>query len=84
MCTMIAERAKINASGKKNDIQIALDSCDVYYDHPDHVDGEHAIILSFNNKKDPINSRITLEFTSQSVIELMEKINIALSRGNFN
>ena len=30
MCTMIAEKAKINASGKKNDMKIALDSCDVY------------------------------------------------------
>ncbi|MFL2664778.1 MAG: DUF6295 family protein [Dehalococcoidia bacterium] len=84
MCTMIAEKAKINASGKKDNLQIALDSCDVYYDHPDHVDGEHAIILSFNNEKNPISSRITLELTADSAIKIMEKINVALKRGNFS
>ena len=82
MCTMIAERASIQGSGKTEKAWISIDSCDIYYDHPDHVDSEHAITLSFSNQLNPINSRISLEITPESAIEIIKKIKAALSKGD--
>ena len=81
MCTMISEKAKITGSGKYENRWIPINSCDVYFDHPDHVDCEHAIMLSFSNQNDPINSRISLEITPDSAKDLIDKINSALAKG---
>jgi len=81
MCTMISEKTNITGSGKSDNRWIPINSCDVYFDHPDHVDCEHAIMLSFCNQNDPINSRISLEITPESAKAIIEKINLALAKG---
>ena len=82
MCTMIAEKAKVKGSGKKIKSWIPLDSCDIYYDHSTYVDCEHSITLSFKNDMNPIESRITVEITPESALDIIEKLNIALNKGN--
>ena len=83
MCTMISEKANIKGSGKNSSNWIPIDSCDIYYDHSNYVDCEHSITLSFNNKLNPIESRITLEITPESAKEIIEKINLALNQAEF-
>ena len=81
MCTMIAEKAKVKGSGKKIKSWIPLDSCDIYYDHSTYVDCEHYITLSFKNDMNPIDSRISVEITPESALDIIEKLNIALNKG---
>ena len=82
MCTMIAERASIQGSGKTEKAWISIDSCDIYYDHSTYVDCEHSITLSFMNEMNPIDSRITVEITPESAQDIIKKINEALKQGN--
>ena len=83
MCTMISEKADVKGSGKKSNNWIPLDSCDIYYDHSTYVDCEHSITLSFKNELNPIDSRITVEITPESAKDMMDKIKIALEKGNY-
>ncbi len=83
MCTMISEKANVKGSGKKSNNWIPLDSCDIYYDHSTYVDCEHSITLSFKNQMNPIDSRITVEITPESAKDMMDKIKIALEKGNY-
>tara|TARA_Y100001970_G_scaffold1130_1_gene1321 strand:- start:6160 stop:6408 length:249 start_codon:yes stop_codon:yes gene_type:complete len=80
---MISEKANVKGSGKKSNNWIPLDSCDIYYDHSTYVDCEHSITLSFKNQMNPIDSRITVEITPESAKDMMDKIKIALEKGNY-
>ena len=81
MCSMIQEKASIKGSGKGNNGWFQLKEVNVYYDHPDHADMEHAINIDFVNQSLGMDKRVAVELSPDSAIELVKAIKNAISKG---
>ena len=81
MCSMILEKASIKGCGKGNNGWFNLKEVNVYYDHPDHADMEHAINIDFVNKDLGIDKRVAVELSPNSALELIKAIKNAISKG---
>ena len=49
MCTMIVEKAEIAGAGRGQQGWFRLSQANVAFDHPDHMDGAHAVNIDFVN-----------------------------------
>ena len=81
MCTMIAEIAEIEGSGKGAQGWIRLDRANVTYDHPFRLDAEHSLNIDFVNAAAGPGSRIAVELEPASARTLVRAIEEALARG---
>lgn len=81
MCNMIQEKASIKGSGKGNNGWFTLKEVNVYYDHPDHADMEHAINIDFANQSLGMDKRVAVELSPDSAIELIKAIKNVISKG---
>lgn len=73
MCTAIAERHEFTGSGKGADGWFHLRQLYVGYDHPVHVDLEHAVLLDFVDEARP-GARVAVELPREAARELAERI----------
>ena len=81
MCTGIAENARVSGSGKGPQGWISLDQASVCYDHPDHAQGERAVIIDFLNSGAGPDARVAVELTPESAKNLVRAILSSMSRG---
>jgi hypothetical protein len=81
MCSYIVEKARLLGSAKGPNGWIAVDTANVYYDHPYHAPLDHALSIDFVCEADGGRERVAVELSAESARTLVEKILAALARG---
>jgi hypothetical protein len=74
MCTMIAEKVKIEGSGKGTSGWFKLEGANISYDHPFHAPFEHALNIDFVNESQGLSARVAVELSEQAARELVKII----------
>jgi hypothetical protein len=74
MCTMIAERERIEGSGKGARGWFALTGANVSYDHPFNAPLEHALNIDFVNEELGPSARVAVELSAESARALVKTI----------
>jgi Family of unknown function (DUF6295) len=74
MCTMIAEKIKIDGSGKGTEGWFRLEGANVSYDHPFDAPFEHALNIDFVNESQGPGARIAVEISETAARELVKTI----------
>ena len=82
MCSYIVEKAKIFGSAKGPKGWMAVDTANVYYDHPYHAPLDHALSIDFVSEADGARERVAVELSADSARELVQKILAALATGD--
>jgi hypothetical protein len=80
MCTNIVEKAALAGSGKGKAGWFPLSGANVSYDHPFHVDLEHALNIDFVNEDAGLDARVAVELSVDSARALAEAILAACER----
>ena len=80
MCTMIAEKVKIEGSGKGTSGWFKLEQANVSYDHPFNAPYEYALNIDFVNESQGLSSRVAVELSEQSARDLVKTILSALDQ----
>ena len=78
MCTYVVEKAAIVGSAKGPRGWMKVDQANVYYDHPQHAQLEHALNIDFVDAAGGSSERVAVELSAASARELVEKILAAL------
>ena len=81
MCTMIAEKIQIAGSGKSRDRWFPIAQTYVSFDHPFHLQREHALNLDFVNEALGAGARVAVELTPEDARELATTILRLLDEG---
>ncbi len=74
MCTMIAERVKVEGSGKGTSGWYPVTQANVSYDHPFDAPMEHALNIDFVNEDRGPGARVAVELSAESARSLVETI----------
>lgn len=74
MCTMIAEKIKIDGSGKGTNGWFTLTEAAVTYDHPFNAPFEHALNLDFTNESMGTSARVAVELSAEAARDLVKTI----------
>jgi hypothetical protein len=74
MCTMIAEKVKIEGSGKGREGWFRLDGVTVSYDHPFDAPFEHALNIDFVNESLGPAARVAVELSETAARDLVKTI----------
>jgi len=74
MCTMIAEKVKIEGSGKGKDGWFKLEGANVSYDHPFNAPFAHALNIDFVNESQGPSARVAVELREEAARELVKTI----------
>ena len=80
MCTMIAEKVKIEGSGKGAAGWFKLEQANVSYDHPFNAPYEYALNIDFVNESQGLSSRVAVELSEQAARDLVKTILSALDQ----
>jgi hypothetical protein len=84
MCSYITEKAEIFGSAKGPQGWMAVDTANVYFDHPYHAPLDHSLNIDFVNEAEGANTRVAVEMSAESARQLVEKILAALAEGERN
>jgi hypothetical protein len=60
---------------------MAVDTANVYFDHPYHAPLDHALNIDFVNTSGGPGARVAVELSAESARELIKKIEAALESG---
>ncbi len=74
MCTMIAEKVKIDGSGKGSEGWFELQQANISYDHPFNAPYEHALNIDFVNESQGLSARVAVELSESAARELVRVI----------
>ncbi len=74
MCTMIAEKIKIDGSGKGASGWFTVNQADVSFDHPFDAPFEHALNIDFVNESLGPSARVAVELSAPAARELVRTI----------
>lgn len=74
MCTTIANKVTISGSAKGTRGWFAVDQVCVSYDHPFHIDLEHAMMLDFVDAKAGPDARVAVELDRESARALAAQL----------
>ncbi len=80
MCTMIAEQAEIDGSGKGTNGWFTVRQVSVSYDHPYHAPLEHALNIDFVDEAQGPGARVAVELTLESARHLVQTIEAVLAQ----
>ena len=80
MCTMIAEKVKIDGCGKGREGWFDVTQANVSYDHPFNAPMEHALNIDFVNEAQGIGARVAVELSAEAARSLVETIVAVLER----
>ena len=80
MCTMIAQQATINGSGKAASGWFRVDQASVSYDHPFDMPLEYTLNLDFTSQAGNPGSRVAVELDAPSARRLVELIQEVLTK----
>ncbi len=82
MCTMIAKKIDVEGSGKGKDGWFNLEQVSVSYDHPFHVDQEHALNIDFVNDALGPGARVAVELSEEAARSLVATIQDVLAQAD--
>ena len=74
MCTMIAEKVKVDGSAKGVSGWFQVVQANVSYDHPFNAPFEHALNIDFVNESQGLGARVAVELSEQAARELVRTI----------
>jgi hypothetical protein len=74
MCTMIAEKVKVNGSGKGVQGWFAVNQANVSFDHPFNAPFEHALNIDFVNESLGPSARVAVELSESAARDLVRTI----------
>ena len=74
MCTMIAERVKVEGCGKGAQGWFDVNQANVSYDHPFHAPYEHALNIDFVDESLGPGARVAVEISAESARALVKTI----------
>lgn len=74
MCTTISIKQAISGSGKGSQGWFHLDHAYLGYDHPSHVQEEHAVLLDFVNEAAGPHARVAVELPLESARALATRL----------
>lgn len=80
MCTMIANQAKIEGSGKGASGWFTVRQVNVSYDHPYQIPLEHALSIDFVDERQGPGARVAVELTLESARQLVRTIQEVLAQ----
>ena len=80
MCTMIANQAKIEGSGKGASGWFTVRQVNVSYDHPYQIPLEHALSIDFVDEAKGPGARVAVELTLESARQLVRTIQEVLAQ----
>ena len=80
MCTMIAERAEVEGSGKGSAGWFAVTRANISYDHPFDAQMEYALNIDFVNESLGPGARVSVELSARSARSLVETIHAVLKQ----
>lgn len=80
MCSYIVEKTPIAGSGKGVKGWFNVTGAHVSYDHPYHVDLEHALNIDFVNEAEGLDARVAVELSLDSAKQLAAAILAACER----
>ena len=80
MCTMIANQAKIEGSGKGATGWFTVRQVNVSYDHPYQMPLEHALNIDFVDEAQGPGARVAVELTLESARQLVRTIQDVLAQ----
>jgi hypothetical protein len=81
MCTYIIETAPIAGSAKGANGWMAVDTANVYFDHPYHAPFDHTLNIDFVRASGSPGERVAVELSADSARALVSKILAALDTG---
>ncbi len=81
MCSYITEKTRIAGSAKGPEGWMAVDTANVYFDHPYHAQFDHTLNIDFVNEAKGGTERVAVELSAQSARALIKKIEAALATG---
>ena len=81
MCSYITEKAEIFGSAKGPTGWFNVDTANVYFDHPFHAPLDHSLNIDFVNEAAGAPTRVAIEISAESALQLVEKILAALKSG---
>lgn len=79
MCTMIAEKIKIDGFGKGQKGWFDVNQANVSYDHPFHAPLEHSLNIDFVNESQGPGARVAVELSVAAAEELIKTIQMVLA-----
>jgi hypothetical protein len=74
MCTMISKKIVVDGSGKGAGGWFTVNQADVSYDHPFHVNLEHALNIDFVNEGLGLDARVAVELSEADARQLVAAI----------
>jgi len=74
MCTMIAEKVKVDGSARGASGWFQVVQANVSYDHPFNAPFEHALNIDFVNESQGLSARVAVELSEQAARELVKTI----------
>jgi hypothetical protein len=74
MCTMIAEKIKVDGSGKGTNGWFTVNQANVSYDHPFNAPYEYALNLDFVNESFGLSARVAVELSESAARDLVRTI----------
>ena len=83
MCTMIAKKIEVEGSGKGKEGWFKLEQASVSYDHPFHVEKEHALNIDFVNDDLGPGARVAVELSEEAARNLVNAIQEVLSQAAY-
>lgn len=81
MCSYIVETAAIAGSAKGAKGWIAVDTANVYFDHPYHAPFDHSLNIDFVKAGGGPGDRVAVELSAESARALVSSILAALETG---
>ena len=80
MCTMIAISGPVRGVGKGRDGWFPVTQATVGYDHTNHSQDEHALLIDFTNYQIGIDARVALELDLDSGRRLLAQLQSAIAQ----
>ncbi len=84
MCTMIVQQVEVEASGKNSNGWFPVRQVNVSYDHPYHIDLEHALNIDFVNEAQGPGARVAVEMSVAGARALVDTILAVLAEADAN
>jgi hypothetical protein len=82
MCTMIVQQVEVEASGKNSSGWFPVRQVNVSYDHPYHIELEHALNIDFVNEAQGPGARVAVEMSVEGARALVDTILAVLAEAD--
>lgn len=80
MCTMIAEKVKVEGSAKGANGWFKVEQANVSFDHPFSAPYEHALNIDFVDQSQGLTNRVAVELSHAAARELVKTIQAVLDQ----